>query len=129
MVLYATPKPLFVIQLLAALHIGKPIALLAHHESDQEKRLILSTNMTVDAQGELLEIQENKQIKHHPELALVLFTSGSTGQMKAVQLSLKNIIANCQAVINALEFSKVVDQLLFYLYRTLLACLGNYSPG
>lgn len=129
LVLYATAQPLFVIQLLAALHIGKPVALFAHQESEQYKRAILSTSMTVDAQGELLEIQENKQMKHHPELALVLFTSGSTGQMKAVQLSLKNIIANCQAVIKALAFSRIADQLLFLPLSYSFGLLGQLLPG
>lgn len=68
------------------------------------KRTTLSTNMTINEAGELLELQENNQNQHHPELALVLFTSGSTGQTKAVQLSLNNIIANCHAVIKALNF-------------------------
>ncbi|QLZ70005.1 long-chain fatty acid--CoA ligase [Legionella sp. PC1000] len=129
LVLYATAQPLFVIQLLAAFNIGKPVVILTHQESEQGKRAILSTNMTVDAQGELLEIQENKKMKHHPELALVLFTSGSTGQMKAVQLSLKNITSNCQAVINALEFSRVVDQLLFLPLSYSFGLLGQLLPG
>ncbi|CAM3069187.1 acyl CoA ligase [Legionella steigerwaltii] len=128
LVLQAAPQPVFVIQLLAALKIGKPVALFAH-ELEWEKRAILSTNMTVNEDGELIEIQENNSIKHHPQLALVLFTSGSTGQMKAVQLSLKNITANCHAVIDALKFSKIEDQLLFLPLSYSFGLLGQLLPG
>ncbi|MBI2784810.1 MAG: acyl--CoA ligase [Legionella longbeachae] len=127
LILQALSHPLFIIQLLAALHIGKPVALLAQ-EFDQEKRAILSTHMTIDRHGELLELQENK-LKCHPELALALFTSGSTGQMKAVQLSQKNIAANCQAVIKALEFSRIQDQLLFLPLSYSFGLLGHLLPG
>lgn len=129
LVLQATPQPLFVIQLLAALTIGKPVALFAHQELAWEKRAILSTNMTVNEHGELLELHENNDIKPHPQLALVLFTSGSTGQMKAVQLSLKNITANCKAVVKALEFSKIEDQLLFLPLSYSFGLLGQLLPG
>ncbi|KTC80487.1 acyl CoA ligase [Legionella cherrii] len=129
LILQATPHPLFVIQLLAALTIGKPVALFPPQELEAQKRAILSTSMTVNEHGELLEIQENNRIKHHPDLALVLFTSGSTGQMKAVQLSLKNISANCRAVISALEFSQVEDQLLFLPLSYSFGLLGQLLPG
>jgi long-chain acyl-CoA synthetase len=128
LVLQATPNPLFIIQLLAAFTIGKPVALLAHQELGEEKRAVLSTNMTVNEQGELLEVRENNT-NYHPELALVLFTSGSTGQMKAVQLSQKNIAANCQAVIKALEFSRIHDQLLFLPLSYSFGLLGQLLPG
>ncbi|PWY55228.1 long-chain fatty acid--CoA ligase [Legionella qingyii] len=129
LVLHAIPQSSFVIQLLAALNIGKPVALFAPQELGQEKRHLLGTNMTVCEQGKLIDIQENNHIKHHPELALVLFTSGSTGQMKAVQLSLKNITANCKAVINALEFSRIDDQLLFLPLSYSFGLLGQLLPG
>lgn len=129
LVLHAAAHPQFIIQLLAALTIKKPVALFAHQESSPEKRAILSTHMTINHQGELIELQENNRIKHHPELALVLFTSGSTGHMKAVQLSLKNIVANCQAVIQALEFSRIEEQLLFLPLSYSFGLLGQLLPG
>ncbi|WP_115708141.1 class I adenylate-forming enzyme family protein [Legionella sainthelensi] len=129
LVLQARSHPLFVIQLLASLNIGKPVALISHQESDLQKRTILSTNMTINEAGELLELQENNQNQHHPEVALVLFTSGSTGQTKAVQLSLNNIIANCHAVIKALEFYSINDQLLFLPLSYSFGLLGQLIPG
>ena len=59
----------------------------------------------------------------------MLFTSGSTGQMKAVQLSIKNIAANCHAVISALEFYRVRDQLLFLPLSYSFGLLGQLLPG
>lgn len=129
LVLQAKTHPLFVIQLLAALNIGKPVALISHQEYDQQKRTILSTNMTINDDGELLDLQENSHNQHHPELALVLFTSGSTGQMKAVQLSLSNIVANCHAVIKALEFDRINNQLLFLPLSYSFGLLGQLLPG
>lgn len=127
LVLTAQPNSIFIIQLLAALNINKPIALLI--ADDPEKRGILGRSMTVDEQGELLEMKEEHLIQHHPDLALVLFTSGSTGTMKAVQLSLKNIMANCHAVIKALEFSRIKDQLLFLPLSYSFGLLGQLLPG
>lgn len=129
LVLQATPHSSFIIQLLAAFNMGKPVALFAHQESNQQKRAILSTNMIVNEAGELLDFQENNGNQHHPELALVLFTSGSTGQMKAVQLSLNNIVANCHAVIKALEFYRITDQLLFLPLSYSFGLLGQLLPG
>ncbi|KTC90744.1 class I adenylate-forming enzyme family protein [Fluoribacter dumoffii] len=128
LLLQAAPKPLFVIQLLAALNTGKPIALYGE-ELTGDKRTLLGTSITVNELGELSDIQENALITPHPELALVLFTSGSTGQMKAVQLSLKNIIANCRAVIDSLKFREVEDQLLFLPLSYSFGLLGQLLPG
>lgn len=128
LVLYAKPEPLFIVQLLAALNIGKPLALLAH-ESETQKRALLGTNMSIDEQGLLVALQENTCIKPHPELALILFTSGSTGQVKAVQLSKRNIIANCEAVIHALEFKNIHEQLLFLPLSYSFGLLGQLIPA
>ncbi|STY30195.1 acyl CoA ligase [Legionella wadsworthii] len=129
LVLTAQPNSIFIIQLLAALNINKPVALMTVGDSEKSKRDILGRSMTVDDQGELLEMKEDHLIQHHPDLALVLFTSGSTGSMKAVQLSLKNIMANCNAVIQALEFSRIKDQLLFLPLSYSFGLLGQLLPG
>ncbi|MDR3502076.1 MAG: class I adenylate-forming enzyme family protein [Legionella sp.] len=128
LILQATAEPQFIIQFIAALSIKKPIALSTEQEME-ERRTLLGTHMTINAQGELLDLYENKQMKHHPHLALILFTSGSTGRVKAVQLSLDNILANCHAVIEALEFSKTDDQLLFLPLSYSFGLLGQLLPG
>ena len=132
LILNATHSIDFIIQLLAAFNCRQPVALFANQWSDEEKNArlaILGHTMTVNAQGELLELHETDYVPHHPQLALVLFTSGTTGQVKAVQLSEKNIQSNCLAVIKALGFTKVKEQLLFLPLSYSFGLLGQLLPG
>lgn len=132
LVLDASPNLDFIIQLLAALMIEQPIALFANQWCDEEKQTrlsILGTTIKVNNKNELIELHENRSILHHSKLSLLLFTSGSTGEVKAVQLSKINIEANCLAVIKALGFSKVQDQLLFLPLSYSFGLLGQLIPG
>jgi long-chain acyl-CoA synthetase len=132
LILNASPSIEFIIQLLAALKNHQPVALFANQWSEEEKQTrlaILGHTMTVNDRGELLELYENNTVNHHPQLALILFTSGTTGQVKAVQLSEKNIESNCLAVITALGFSKVQEQLLFLPLSYSFGVLGQLLPG
>ena len=51
--------------------------------------------------------------KLHSECAIILLTSGSQGEPKVVQISLKNINANIRAISKCLEFDKIKAQVLF----------------
>ncbi|BCA94227.1 acyl--CoA ligase [Legionella antarctica] len=128
LILKAAATPLFVIQLLAAFNIEKPVALSSEQDLEQRK-LLLGTCMTVNFKGELINLYENSNMNHHPQLALVLFTSGTTGQVKAVQLSAQNILVNCHSVMKALEFSRVQNQLLFLPLTYSFGLLGQLLPG
>lgn len=122
----------FIIHFLAALSIGQPMALIPSNcaAKERETRLsVLGNTLRIDDQGQLIEHQEHSTRKHHPQLALILFTSGSTGEVKAVQLSAQNIQANCQAVIAALEFAEIRDQLLFLPLSYSFGLLGQLLPG
>jgi long-chain acyl-CoA synthetase len=132
LILHAAPSIEFIVQLLAALKNQLPVALFANQWSEEEKQAriaLLGHAMTINAQGELLEHHKHHSFKHHPQLALVLFTSGTTGQVKAVQLSEKNVAANCLAVIKALGFAKVQEQLLFLPLSYSFGLLGQLLPG
>lgn len=94
----------FIISLLAAFLIGKPVAVLPEHTS-------LPQGLC------------------HPDTALILFTSGSSGEKKAVQLSQKNIMANCQAVISSLEFNSANTQALFLPLTYSFGLLGQLLPA
>ncbi|HAT1868647.1 class I adenylate-forming enzyme family protein [Legionella pneumophila] len=131
-ILHATPDIEFIITLLACLETNRPIALFPNSISEEEKQIrlsLLGNAILINEKGELQEAYENKTIKPHPQTALILFTSGSTGKVKAVQLSSINIKANCHAVIKALEFKKVQDQLLFLPLSYSFGLLGQLLPG
>ncbi|HAT6339234.1 TPA: AMP-binding protein [Legionella pneumophila subsp. pneumophila] len=131
-VLHARHEIGFIIQLLACLETGRPIALFPNSISEEEKQRrlsLLGNAVMINEEGELQEICENKTIQPHPQTALILFTSGSTGSVKAVQLSSINIKANCHAVIKALEFKKIQDQLLFLPLSYSFGLLGQLLPG
>ncbi|HGT2641597.1 TPA: class I adenylate-forming enzyme family protein [Legionella pneumophila] len=131
-ILHAAPDIEFIIQLLACLETNRPIALFPNSISEEEKQIrlsLLGNAIMINEKGELQEIYENKTIKPHHQTALVLFTSGSTGKVKAVQLSSINIKANCHAVMKALEFKKVQDQLLFLPLSYSFGLLGQLLPG
>jgi len=132
LLLSAEPSFSFIAQFLAALQIGQPVALFStslSQEDIQSRLALLGNSMRVNHKGNLIELSDSKKEVHHPQLALVLFTSGSTAQVKAVQLSLKNIEANCKAVIKALEFSNVENQLVFLPLSYSFGLLGQLLPG
>lgn len=122
----------FIIQFLAALYSNQPVALFSNQLSEQVKQeriAILGKAMTIDEQGRLKKLYTDSNIEHDPHLAVILFTSGSTGQVKAVQLSPQNIKANTFAIIKALQFNRVSNQLLFLPLSYSFGLLGQLLPG
>jgi len=60
------------------------------------------------ASGEpgLFEIETPQELNIHPEVALLLSTSGSTGSPKLVRLSLRNLQANADSIVQYLQLTE-----------------------
>ncbi|WP_133128315.1 class I adenylate-forming enzyme family protein [Legionella nagasakiensis] len=130
--LTAENKSTFVIQLLAAFLNNQPVAVFANHWSQKEindKFDLLGHALRVDEQGNIISMNRHSIPRCHEKTALILFTSGSTGQSKAVQLSQENIKTNCRAVIDSLNFSATDNQWLFLPLSYSFGLLGQLLPG
>jgi acyl-CoA synthetase (AMP-forming)/AMP-acid ligase II len=87
--LEARPTVGFVVSYLAALAGGHPVLLLAEGDLDRHEHL-LATYRPGTTDG------------LHPDLALLLSTSGSTGSPKLVRLSRSNLLANARSIVGYL---------------------------
>ncbi len=111
--LTATRTILFITQFLAGLKLGVPVCVFSADIPEESKK----------RQEQIL----NKSL--HADCALILFTSGSSGEPKAVQLSRKNIEANTDAVIATLDFKTASQQYLFLPLSYSFGLLGQLLPA
>jgi long-chain acyl-CoA synthetase len=103
----------FIVETLAYLEVGQPLAILNPALTAAERRTF----------------EHLLTASFHPELALVLLTSGSDGRPKAVQLSRTNIQANTQAVLQSLFFSEATEQTLALPLHYSFGLLGQLIPA
>ncbi|MCM2277150.1 MAG: fatty acid--CoA ligase family protein [Oligoflexia bacterium] len=131
-VLRAECDAVFLSRFLAFLELGKPAAIFAPDCTPQEfqvRRQLLGPAFELDRDGQLTWEDLSQPVRHHPETAVVLFTSGSTGAPKAVQLSRRNIEANTRAVIRSLDFDRATEQTLFLPLSYSYGLLGQVLPA
>ena len=95
-----------VVDYLAALRGGHVIHLLENCDTPQAKGLIdeYRPNMLVQ-EGQVTSLHSDT-IEIHPELTLLLSTSGSTGSPKFVKLSAKSLRANANSICQYLSLSE-----------------------
>ncbi|MGZ2260294.1 AMP-binding protein [Roseobacter sp. A03A-229] len=101
MLLRAAPLPETVIALLAALQSAVPVLLTAPDKPEEDAGLMDSFPFRYgyDPQTDALEVFEGgADVELHPDLALMLSTSGSTGAAKSIRLSHGNIASNAAAI-------------------------------
>ncbi|NTX52968.1 class I adenylate-forming enzyme family protein [Myxococcus sp. CA039A] len=122
----------FITRFLAFYEAGVPLAVFAPEWTDSEVEARRS------GLGDCFELDESLSVSwrsgrseppHHPETAVVLFTSGSTGAPRAVQLSRRNIEANVAAVLASLDFASVSQQTLFLPLSYSFGLLGQLLPA
>lgn len=125
----------FVITFLSYLQIKQTIALIPPGISKapamwQDSRLrLLGRAVEVDHLGQLVSQSPCTEVLRDPQSRVILFTSGSSGEPKAVQLSAENIRANTQAVIQSLSFKEATSQFLFLPLSYSFGVLGQLLPA
>ncbi|WP_323101210.1 AMP-binding protein [Intrasporangium sp. YIM S08009] len=87
---------------LAALRAGHVVLLTAPGEAAQRLAAAYDPDVVLDASGGLDERRAESAHELHPDLALLLSTSGSTGSAKLVRLSHDNLAANTAQIDAAL---------------------------
>lgn len=91
---------------LACLQAGHPLMLIDADLAPALSQSLLDTyrpNFVID--GKLLKNHNPETVQLHPELALMLSTSGSTGSPKLVRLSYDNVQANADSIISYLRLT------------------------
>jgi long-chain acyl-CoA synthetase len=95
----------------------------------ESRRALLGRCFEVDGQGAVVGVWGGAPAPAHPDTRLVLFTTGSTGLPKAVQLSEANIRSNTRAVIDAVGFRTARTQTLFLPLSYSYGLLGQLLPA
>ncbi|WP_299446849.1 non-ribosomal peptide synthetase [uncultured Phycicoccus sp.] len=91
-----------VVALLAAQAVGHVVLLGAPGVAARALRGAYSPDVVIDADGGVQVLREEPAHVLHPDLALLLSTSGSTGAAKLVRLSADNLVANAEQITDAL---------------------------
>lgn len=132
-VLTAKQNLSFIIKLLAAFKNHQPVLLLSASLTEQErlqKILPVKYAVQIDDEANFITVNQDKAaIEVAPLARLILYTSGSSGDAKAVQLSIENILANCHAVIKSLDFETAQTQLLHLPLCYSFGLLGQLLPA
>lgn len=96
----APPAPGTIVAFLAALQAGNPVFPLAPGHPTEEARLrdTFPFRYRFDPGIGVISATDAAPLDIHPDLAVLLSTSGSTGAAKSIRLSRRNIQSNAQAI-------------------------------
>ena len=95
-----------VVAYLAAVAAGHVVILTGDTEHGSEARIVRAFSPNVICKrGKVTRIAEAPPASLHPDLALLLPTSGSTGSPKLVRLSRRNLEANAEAIVEYLAIT------------------------
>ncbi len=91
---------------LAALQAGHPLMLLdSALDADLAEAMLGTYQPHRLLRGDVIEVRHDNPLTLHPQLALLLSTSGSTGSPKLVRLSRQNLQSNAAAIATYLALS------------------------
>jgi long-chain acyl-CoA synthetase len=116
----------------AALRAERPVALLSPAWTSVElaaHRALLGRAVEVDGDGEVLWDAGDQPVLHHPEAAVILFTSGSTGQPRAAQISHAHLEQHLRNVIDTAELRGAREQVVFVPLSHAFGALAQLLPG
>ncbi len=131
-VLTASMTVEFVSTLAALLRLERPVAIFspAWTPDERQTRLdLIGRAAELDADSLHVTHHAGPPAPIHPLTRLILFTTGSTGQPKAVQLSDANLRSHTAAVIAALDFRTARAQTLFLPMSYSFGLLGQLIPA
>jgi long-chain acyl-CoA synthetase len=131
-VLTASMSIEFVATFLALLTRRRPVAIFSPTWTPDERsaRLaLLGRSVELDAVSLAASERPGEPAPLHPLTRLILFTTGSTGTPKAVQLSEENIRSNTAAVVEAVSFRTAARQVLFLPLSYSYGLLGQLLPA
>ena len=91
---------------LAALQTGHPVILLdTSLDPDLMQALLATYQPNVSLRGSEINVLHQEPLTLHPDLALMLSTSGTTGSPKLVRLSRQNLQSNASAIVDYLRLN------------------------
>ncbi|MFH1998883.1 MAG: AMP-binding protein [Planctomycetota bacterium] len=128
------PEPL--IAYIGAMRAGYPVILVAAGTLDKDRRIVDQYKPSAiyschDERWELEFTRNDVAPRLHPDLALLLSTSGTTGASKMVTLSRQNLQANAHSIAAYLgidELQRPVTTLPFY-YSYGLSVINSHLPA
>lgn len=106
-------EPRFFVELIGYFELGRPVALMNPLWAERERQERLA----------LLRFRPQDRTRW------ILFTSGSGGRPRAVQLSWENVDSNTRGILERLEFHRTETQHLFLPLWHSFGLLGQLIPG
>jgi acyl-CoA synthetase (AMP-forming)/AMP-acid ligase II len=121
-----------VVNILAGIDLHRPVAVLPPTATDTELveiRQMMGRAIEIDGDGTVLWSAAEAPIIHHPDTALIAFTSGSTSRPRAVQLSRTHTEKNTANCIDMVRMHEEREQIVFAPLSHLFALFSHLLPG
>ncbi|MGE3588740.1 MAG: AMP-binding protein, partial [Ilumatobacteraceae bacterium] len=93
----------YIVTYLALLHRGHVPLLAGAHADGLAERWDAAAVVTADADSTTIDHRPHEPVALHPDLALLMSTSGTTGSPKLVRLSHDNLLSNAESIAEYLD--------------------------